>query len=252
MDGPFDFTDGCVPNMDVHEIWTHVKEADARVYWELATAFTDEERADKSEVLAWLRMEHPVLFTTLEDILRSFQSAYHMGCEARKAYMLHYQRWKLSQRAVPPGELPLELLMEKAANDEGNQKKEKRRAEGEKEEDIEKDIRNSKKAAKSVRKNTDMPVLFYDMEPFTDATQLGDFRHFAKKGKLKFSLQQVLSEGKWQSIYHCNGPWNAEMLVEDLKNDGLEAIILKKTRGADSEVMGYKVLAGRFPPLTYE
>ena len=86
---------------------------------------------------------------------------------------------------------------------------------------------------------------YYAQERFYEDFALCDYRHFHKKNRTHYQIDEIRENFEWDTIYHVNGPWDAEMLKDKLKGDGKTIIIIKKIRGADSEVMGYKVLEGK-------
>jgi len=248
MDGPFEYG-GAVPGMDMNEIYAHIKDIDPELFWRLCNLAHANVREDKSALLAYLRTTFPLVYKTLEDILRTFQSCYHVACEARHVYIANYHCYKLMERATVEREESLEVLMQRAADEQFGDVGEKRRQNGEPSELVDQDGENMRRAVKKLRKGDPLtPELFYAQENFSDDFDINEYRHFVKKGRTRYSIGEIADWGRWHTIYHCNGPWNAEELVESLKAQNQFALVVKKIRGADAEVMGYKVLAGDFYP----
>lgn len=249
MEGPFSYSEGFVPNMDAAEIWSHVRELDPNVYWSLANDLDEDQRNDKPYLLRWLFNNHPVLYDVLQDILRCFQSAYHIACETRTQYVQHYHRWRVAKYAFECMGTQIENEVQKTAENKEKEKRGKKGRDDEKLELLVEEAEHMRQVAKKVQKTLRGNEDYYMcQENWHDDFPLKDYRHYVAKGKQKFQIAKVADWGIWRTIYHCNGPWNAEQLVESIMAEGDFALIIKRVRGADAEVLGYKVLRGTFEP----
>lgn len=252
MLGAFETTDSDIPTMTLMDLWAHIREADADAFWRLFSSLNTEERGDYLCVLKALNEEEPVLFDTLEQILAAFQSAYFVASETRRFAMLNYHRYLMASQVLQKHNLSFHEEADEMAMVDLPKKGEKRRERDEPLENVIVQEHQMREAAKKVQKRSELTTdLFYTQERFSNDFPLRQFRHYSKKGQRKFAMTDI-AEGEWETIYHCNGPWNAELLVEQLKAKGGESMIIKKIRGSDAEVMGYKVLHGSFDKIQEE
>jgi len=237
-------TEGDIPSMSVDDIWAHVRIMDPTTFWEMTYNISDLNKSKRNLVLRELHRENPILFQTMEGIIRAYQSAYFVAAETRTqlfATYHHYLTAKRSFQSLSGEEFESALLEEKAPPKKKKREKENIPPE---EKEVEEIVQKTKKVVREAADNT----LFYAAEPFSDGFPLPDYRHVVPKGQKAWAIERVKNYGYWDTIYHCNGPWQAEMLVQQFLDQMEYAIIMKKRRGTDIEVTGYKVLHGKVIP----
>ena len=236
---------GEIPNMDVEDILANIERLDRRAYMDLCYCLTEDERNRKLDVLTYLAERKPVLFETLEEMLSAYQSAYSTANTAVRALSLMYQRYLVAENTLKDSgrNLQEELSRQKKEKIPPAAKKrphEQQRVEIDAEELVQ--IEQLEKTLKG-REQTVQTDLFFSQEKFSDAFPLSKYVHYVKKGRKKWVLLNLRDYGIWEMIYHCRGPWQAEMLVEQLEQEGKLAIIIKMSRCLE-EVMSYKVISG--------
>lgn len=238
----FHYPLGTIPNMSCEELLDHVRMMDPRVWSDLIIDNTPDELEKRQTFLDYLQDREPVLFEALENIVRAYQTAYHVAVEQRQIIVRSYHRFRICRNTLEDDGRKLEKEIDKqiATAKPAKERKRQRQPENDEIDKLEleqiKDIQNATKAGTEY---------FLTQEKFTDDFPVHHYRHFVKKGMQKWQLAELSKHGKWTTLYHVNGPWQAEKLVEKLDNENQNAIIVKRFRGGgDQEVMSYKVISG--------
>jgi len=230
--------------MDLDSIMANVEAMDPVVFHELIYYLDDEDRAKKIPVLSYLRDNEPVLYMTLENSLRFYQSAFMMAGDAAQALAMAYRRWRMVENTLQRNfrQNAEEELQKQAQEKKPAQKKKKRERAPQTEELKAKMLKQVEAVAEEIKTNANRD-LFFSQEKFTDAFDLQPYTHFVKKDRKKWALRQVHDYGIWHTVYHCSGQWQAEELVASLTAQGQIAIIIKKLRCME-ETLTFKVLCG--------
>jgi hypothetical protein len=104
-------------------------------------------------------------------------------------------------------------------------------------------LQNTKRA-KTLLKSPETD--FLSQEKFSTDFPFKQFVQVVKKGKNRVNLLELNENSGWETIYHVNGAWQAEQLVEKLKGTGKKCMTIKRIRsGMDQEVFSYKVLCSK-------
>jgi hypothetical protein len=238
----FHYPAGPVPTMDLQELIRHIRLLDPRVFWDLSIEKNPDETDARNLVLDWLQCREPVLFETLDNIMRAYQTAYFQATETTTCLTRAYHRYRLARNTLEDEGRQLGEELEKQIEQEKPALEKKRAREPQNEEADREEVEQIKELKQSTNQ---MCEWYLTQEKFSNEFPIEQYRHFTKKGVKKWSLDELNNFGTWDTIYHAAGPWQAEMLVEHLEKNGRAAIIIKKFRGgADQEMMSYKVISG--------
>lgn len=235
---------GDIPNMDLDSILSNIEQIDPEAYYDMNFVLDAEQKTKKREVLAYLRENEPLLFVTLEQSLRFYQTAFMQAGDATQALAASYRRWRVLNNTlerVKRIEIQTELARQ-VQEEKPAQKKKKRDRAPQPENAKHLLLDHVRVTAQEMDKRADRP-LFFSQEKFTADFDLSGYVHLVKKGHKKWALMQVNNYGTWEMIYHCSGQWQAEDLVHEMEQEGRIAIILKRLRCSE-ETMTYKVLVG--------
>lgn len=235
---------GDIPNMDLDSIMANIEAIDPVVFHELIYYLDDEERTKKLNVLTYLRDNEPVLYQTLENSLRFYQSAFMMAGDASQALAMAYRRWRAAQNTLEKvHRINLEEELAKQVEEKKPAQRKKKRDRAPQGPELkEKMLKSVEAVADEIKTNANRD-LFFSQEKFSPQFDLAPYTHFVKKDRKKWALRQVHDYGIWHTVYHCSGQWQAEELVASLTAQGQIAIIIKKLRCME-ETLTFKVLCG--------
>lgn len=239
-----------MPNLSVGEIWDHIQQIDPQAYFSLHQELDDEMRAKRPELLAWLRNRHPELFFTLEEVVTAFQNAFWVACNTRSSLLAHYARFRALRDTYIKENRDMIAEMEERLEEKPETNRKRKQVTFSPEDDAIV-LEHLSSTVKQLRPDCNLNrEWFYAQERFDIQFPLEQYRHLNKKGHRRYTFEEIKDWTSWTTVYHTNGPWHAESLKEELEKEGKHAIIVKKIRGADTEVMGYKVLeSDKKPPF---
>lgn len=240
-------TDLAVPNMQFDELRDFVENTDVGAYFDFLHCVPEEDR-NRQGMLSYLRENEPALYNCAEAVTEAYQNAFFLAACQQRSLVNSYQLFKVAKRSFDGTTTSLEQEIEKQVQGEKPAEKKKRaRAEKKNPEQEKVEQKQDLEAVKKARKVvSNAGPKFYAQERFSATFPFQQYLHVAKRGKKKLDLSLLRESDQWATIYHCSGPWQAEELVQDLKNQGCKCITIKRARGGtDQEVMSYKVLSSR-------
>lgn len=246
MESPFSCDNPNACSMSFEELKDIVEAVDVGAYFSFIHCVPAEDR-NRQGLMNYLMEHEPFLFRLAENITETYQNAYFCAVRQREALIESYLILKTAKNTVEAmhSKLTDELEKQEAEAKPATEKKrarEKKIPEEREKEEAEASS-NVKKALKiaHVAENK-----FYAQEKFSPDFGFEKYVHVVPKGKPRKDLKILRESTGWETIYHCNGPWQAEQLVEDLKLEGRKCMIIKRARGGmDQEVLSYKVIASQ-------
>lgn len=240
----FQVNDITVPNMGLPEMREYIEQIDTAVYYDYLSCVPEPDRS-REALLDYLREYEFPLYSTMASILEVYQNAAYC-CEAQKNAILNtYALYAATRNTLHSYEISAVKSIEKQANEEAPAPGKKRAREKKNPEEEEKlqaqqqmTVKRAKEVAATPEKN------FYAQEKFSADFPFEQFTKVAKKGEKKRSLDAIRAQTCWTTIYHVQNFWEGERLVEQLKEQGKETMMIKKIRGnADQEMLSYKVIS---------
>lgn len=230
-------------NMSFEELKDIVQTVDVGAYFSFIHCVAPEDR-NRQGMLSFLMEHEPFLFRLAENMAEVYQNAYFLAVRQREALIESYVLLKAAKNTV---ELMQSSLVEelKKQDEKAKPAREKKRAREKK--NLEEDKEEHNMAVEHVKRAVKVAHVsenkFYAQEKFSPDFGFEKYVHVVPKGKARKNLD-IFQTGSWETIYHCNGPWQAEQLVEELKLEGRKCVIIKRARGGmDQEVLSYKVVA---------
>lgn len=237
-----------MPNLDVAELRDLMESMDKEVYFDFLHCVNPEDRGKKEAILDYLSTQEPVLYQTMESMVKAYQTANFLASETRASLMQQYNAYRTAkilaerEHCVPFNE----QVEEVAKKDEAPRKKksEKKRRAPEEVAQIEaSNHENVRKTMKSSRATQELD--YYSQEKFSLDFPFREFVHWQKKNKKKWDLSKIQEYGTWETIFHVTSQWKAENLAQKQKEQGKKCAIIKRAKGnADTESTSYKVLVG--------
>lgn len=238
--------DPIAPNMDFDTMRDTLEEVDNRAYFDFLHCVPYEDR-NRDGLMTYLRNEEPVLFFCFENITEAYQNAYYTAYRTRNALLDSYRLFRTSQNTLQDlHDVKLaEKVEEQVASEKPAQGKKRRPKKNPEEEEKEKN--QAMETTKKARAMLSAPENdFLSQEKFSTDFPFKQFVQVVKKGKNRVNLNELTENSGWETIYHVNGAWQAEQLVEKLKGQGKKCMTIKRIRsGMDQEVFSYKVLCSK-------
>jgi hypothetical protein len=238
--------DSSVPNMDFDIMRDTLEEVDNRAYFDFLHCTPDEDR-NRDGLMAYLQNEEPALFYCFENITEAYQNAYFSVLRQRNALLDSYRLFRTAQNTLYDVEnIKLVDKVEEQVAGEKPAEGKKRRPKKNPDEEVREKAQavEMTKRAKILLKTPEND--FLSQEKFSTDFPFKQFVQVVKKGKNRVNLTELNENSGWETIYHVNGAWQAEQLVEKLKSLGKKCMTIKRIRsGMDQEVFSYKVLCSK-------
>lgn len=230
-------------NMSFEELKDIVQTVDVGAYFSFIHCVPPEDR-NRQGMLSFLMEHEPYLFRLAENMAEVYQNAYFLAVRQREALIESYVLLKVAKNTVESMQSSLAKELEKQ-DEKAKPAREKKRAREKK--NLEEEKEEHTMAAEHVKRAIKVAHVsenkFYAQEKFSPDFGFEKYVHVVPKGKARKNLD-IFQSGSWETIFHCNGPWQAEQLVEELKSEGRKCVIIKRARGGmDTEVLSYKVVA---------
>jgi len=252
----FQYQDDTVPHFDSDAIMHHVRLVNPVLALKLEDDFGDPENAEPDDLVHSIWVNDRLLYQTLQEVVESWQNVYHQANQISSALLRAYYHARITDERA---KMVMIAYAEEEEKETPKKKKEKKRKRETKlrqseEEFATKEMETELPIAKRIREvmeqdygYNDAKAFFWKVEPWTDVINVKDYVHFVAKGQKKFALRELQDFHVWNYVYHCNGPWDAERLVEIMESKNILAYAIKRRRGpADKEVLHYKVVATEF------
>lgn len=244
MESPLECDNPNCCNMTFEELRDVVETVDIGAYFSFLHCVPPEDR-NRQGMLTYLMEHEPFLFRLAENLAEVYQNAYFLAVRQREALIESYTLLKVAKNTVESMQSNLIEELQKQDKQVKPAKEKKRAREKKNSEEEKKEheaaVEHVRQALKVARVSENK---FYSQEKFSLDFGFEKYVHVVPKGKTRKNLTATFQNGTWETIYHCNGPWQAEQLVEELKLEGRKCIIIKRARGGmDQEVLSYKVVA---------
>ena len=237
--------DSSVPNMDFEVMRDTLEEVDNRAYFDFLHCTPDEDR-NRDGLMTYLRNEEPALFYCFENITEAYQNAYFSVLKQRNALLDSYRLFRTAQNTLYDVENVklIDKVEEQVAAEQPAEGKKRRKKNADDEAKEKSQALQNTKRAKTLLKSPETD--FLSQEKFSTDFPFKQFVQVVKKGKNRVNLLELNENSGWETIYHVNGAWQAEQLVEKLKGTGKKCMTIKRIRsGMDQEVFSYKVLCSK-------
>lgn len=240
----FQVNDICVPNMGLPELREYIEQIDTAVYYDYLACIPETDRS-REALLDYLREYEFPLYSTMAAILEVYQNAAYC-CEAQKNALLNsYALYAATRNTLHSYEISAVESIKKQADEKTpapGKKRAREKKNPEEEKKVEENLQVTVKRAKEMAATPDKN--FYAQEKFSGDFPFEQFTKVTKKGEKKRSLDSIRQQTCWTTIYHVTNFWEGERLVEQLKEEGKETMMIKKIRGnADQEMLSYKVIS---------
>lgn len=230
--------------MSFDELRDFVERVDVGAYFSFLHCVAPEDR-NREGMLKYLLEHEPFLFRLAESVAEAYQNALFVALRQTDALIESYTLLKAARNTIESMESSLTSELQKQS-DKGTPAEEKKRARRKKtpNESVREHDQAVERVTKCLKVAHAAEKKFYAREKFSSDFGFEKYVHVVRKGKIRKDITILKESTGWETIYHCNGPWQAEQLVEELKDEGRRCLIIKRARGGmDQEVLSYKVIA---------